>query len=212
MTRQREWQLQMRAANRCTTCGSREQAQGHKRILLRLLVSQSTTPRSKQTEKTKKSMKNIFAIIPLIALVLVTGCSNTKPLVTPAVVKSGSSSAVSLGVKQWPEARPYVAASIAVLCSQAAGTNLSPASLEAALEASPIAAQAKTLTGVIVLNSMLMIYNVVWNSFVSEAVANSLAKPYLQAACDGGNEGLAVRGVRSPAEANKWPQVRYPSQ
>lgn len=155
-------------------------------------------------------MKNIFAIISLISLVLVTGCANRKPFVTPAVVKDGSSIAISAGVQKFPEAKPYVVAAIDVICAQAAGTNLSPASIVAALDASPIAAQAKTANGVIVVNSLIFVYNFAWNSFASEAVANSSARPYLQAVCDGGHEGLAVRGVRSPAAVNKWPQLRHP--
>lgn len=150
-------------------------------------------------------MKTIICLA-LSACLLTCGCSTITGKLTPPVVQQGVATGVSYSTAKYPTAIPYVRAAGEVICSAANGTNLSPAAVVAAVESSN-ATFLKTPEGVLILNSALTLYIGVWESYGAEAVNNApVLKTYLQATCDGINQGLVgrtreVRGV--------WPIIKF---
>lgn len=154
-------------------------------------------------------MKRFLIPVALVALLAFTGCGTVGKIITPAAVQSGVSSGVRYGVAKYPEALPAVRVATEVICSQANGTNVSPAEIVAAIENSSFE-RIKTPEAIFITQSMITIYTAAWNSFASDAVAASEAKPYLQAVCNGAIEGMPKPNIfRLPTLAeNRWPQLR----
>lgn len=138
-------------------------------------------------------MNKIKSLISLAVTVALCGCVTTSTIQN-AVIKKGVSEAVKYGATKWPDSKPYVAAVGPVVCSVAAGTNLSPDAVISALETSTIANAVKTDSGAIVANMVIAVYSGAWELWGADAVKNSAAlKGALQATCDGINDGLSNR-------------------
>lgn len=152
-------------------------------------------------------MKKLISLLSLIALTA--GCSSVK--ITPAVVQSGVTATVRYGVTKYPSAIPAVSISKEVICAAANGTNLSPAAIVAAIEASEWE-KAKTPEAVFILNGVIMIYSSAWNSYGNDAINNApVFKEYLQAVCQGISDGLPTATAHSTAPAidSKWPTLKF---
>lgn len=154
--------------------------------------------------------RKVLSFITLAALAVgVVGCGSTGTKIGPPMVRLGVSTGASYGLLKHPEALPAVKASADVICSQAAGTNLAPASVVEAVNAYTQQTPESTL----IVNSALSLYTLVWNGYGAEAVANAPElQLYLQATCDGLNDALAQQptsGVVRNAPPNPaWPLVR----
>lgn len=159
----------------------------------------------------KKFVSLIGAPLLFIALLFVTGCSTTQPNISPALVQQGVFTVAAYTVAKEPAVVPYLNAATPVICSAAQGTNgIDPASVVAAIEASPLASQLKTPEAVLALNGALTLYIGVWDSYGGK-VDLAAMQPYLQATCNGLT--LALPAAKSkPAKTAKasWPLVRYP--
>jgi hypothetical protein len=153
-------------------------------------------------------MKKLLCLIPIIALALCAGCSTTKPIVTPALIQSGVSTAVRYGTTKYPTSIPAVRVATEVICSAANGTNVSPAEIVAAIESSNFESL-KTPEAIFITQSIITIYTGAWNAFGSDVDAASEIKPYLQAVCNGGVEGLAPVSISRVAIVQRWPQLRF---
>lgn len=159
------------------------------------------------------AMKRFFLIPVALAVVLAfTGCGTVKSTLKPAVVQSGVAAGVRFGVAKYPTALPAVRVATEVICSAANGTNISPAVIVAAIESSSYESL-KTPEAVFITQGIVTLYSAAWNSFASDAVAQSEALPYLQAVCNGGREGLAgfstaASRALAPGQLN-WPQLRF---
>jgi len=163
--------------------------------------------------------KKLTSILAVLAIVVLSGCATgSKPLISPSVVQQGVTAGVKAGTLKWPTAIPYVEASVAVICSEAAGTNLSPAQVVADLEKSGAAAF-KTVEGVLIVQGGLLLYTTIWNAFGADAVNNApVFKGYLQAVCQGMHDGLPPSGDTAGARARRnapdtskaWPQLKFP--
>ncbi len=151
-------------------------------------------------------MKNLFSLIPLLALALVAGCkTGSNQIISPALVQAGVATGVSYGVVKYPTAIPYLRAADSIICSAANGTNIAPSEIVAAIEAAGLT---KTPESVLILNGALTLYIGVWQSYGADAVNNvPTIKLYLQATCNGITDGLG--GARSVRNEAKWPVVHY---
>jgi hypothetical protein len=158
-------------------------------------------------------MKKVLSLLTLAALAVgLVGCGTTSNTnLGPPLVRLGVSSGASYSLLKYPQAVPAVRASAAIICSQAAGTNLAPAEVVAAVDAYA----EKTPESVLIVNSALSLYTLVWNGYGAAAVTNTPAlKLYLAATCDGLNDALATvpaPGVvrNAPPQNPAWPQVKF---
>ena len=164
----------------------------------------------------KKLITTIVSTFALVSMVFMTGCKSA-PTIGPLVVRQGVATGVGYSVLKYPTAVPYISAASVVVCSAANEANLDPALLIAAIESSN-ATSVKTPEGVLILNSAFTLYTGIWESYGVNTVSNSpTLKLYLQATCDGLNDGLAfVVPPMSPlpaASVNKnkinWPLVKF---
>jgi len=152
-------------------------------------------------------MKNTLALIPLLALLL-TGCKTSSPLISPTLVQQGVATGVSYSVARYTNAVPYLRAADTIICSAANSTNIAPAQIVAAIEAAGLT---KTPESVLILNSALLLYIGVWQSYGNDAVNNvPTLKLYLQATCNGIQQGLVgVVGATRGVPDKNWPVVKF---
>lgn len=140
----------------------------------------------------------------VLCLVLLCGCAN-KPLLSPALVQAGVAAAVSYGVSKKPEAIPFVRAVEPVICSASESTNLAPAEVVLAIQQS---GALKTPESVLIVNSALLLYSGIYNSFGADAVnQNALLQAYLHATCVGIGQGLPPNPP-GPGTHSSWPQIK----
>lgn len=152
--------------------------------------------------------------LPLILTALVAfavGCKNTSPTLGPSLVQQGVATGVSYSVIKYTNAVPYLKVGAQIVCASAAGTNISPAAIIASLEQSSLANSLKTPEGVLIFNSAMLLYTGIWESYGSNAVANvAQLQPYLQATCNGMNQGLAYTTLSARnAPAATWPKAKF---
>lgn len=156
----------------------------------------------------KNKLKQFLILAPLcLALV---GCSSVGKL-TPALVQQGVATGVSYGVVKYPTAIPYLKVAGAVICSAANGTNLAPAEVIAAVEASNAGAL-KTPEAVLILNGALTLYVGIWESYGADALSeHAKLQLYLQATCSGIHDGLPEGSRRRVIDPRlNWPLVAWP--
>lgn len=158
-------------------------------------------------------MKRFLAPLALILLLAITGCGTVGKVITPGTVQSGTSAGVRFGLTKYPSATPAVRVAVEVICSAANGTNVSPTEIVSAIESSNYE-NLKTPEAIFITQGIITLYSSAWNSFASDAVAQSEALPYLQAICNGGRDGLS--GIPTAAIASRvsgqklnWPQMRF---
>jgi len=146
----------------------------------------------------------LFSILPVLVLC---GCSATKPLISPSLVQQGVRASVSYGVAKYPSALPFVRASEPIICAASEGTNLAPAQVVAAIQQADIL---KTPESVFIVNSALLLYEGIYNAYGSNAVNNAaMLRDYLHATCLGIGQGLQPGGVvAAPLLQLNWPQVK----
>ena len=131
-------------------------------------------------------MKHLSAI-GLAAVLLFSGCKS--PLATRELVKISVSTGVSLAVAKDPDIVPYLKASAPVVCSAANNTNLAPAEVIAALEASD-AAKLKTKEGIIAMNFALSLYTSLYAMYGDDIANKPMLQAWLLGTCDGIMLGL----------------------
>lgn len=159
-------------------------------------------------------MKKVLSLLVLAVLAAgLTGCGTTSSDANlgPPMVRLSVSSGAVYSLLKYPEAVPAVRASAAIICSQAAGTNLAPAEVVAAIDAHA----EKTPESVLIVNAALSVYTLVWNSYGASAVAHTpILRVYLEATCSGlidaltvvpASDGLLSATAQNPA----WPQVKF---
>lgn len=159
-----------------------------------------------------KGMKLLIPVA-LLAVIVLTGCGTVKSVVTPPIVQSGVAAGVRFGLTKYPSATPAVRVAVEVICSAANGTNVSPTEIVAAIESSNYE-NLKTAEAIFITQGIITLYSTAWNSFASDAIAQSEALPYLQAVCNGGRDGLsgiptAAIGSRVSGQKLNWPQMRF---
>lgn len=152
-------------------------------------------------------MKKLIYLAALVAFTA--GCRH----MTPEIVQSGVTAGVRYGITKYPSAVPAVRISEQVICSAATGTNLSPAAVVAAIEASDWE-KAKTPEAVFILNGVILIYSGVWNSYGEDAINNApVFREYLGAVCLGIHDGLlgtiTVAKINQPPPNVTWPLLKF---
>ena len=156
--------------------------------------------------------KEILSLLALVALsISLVGC---KSPIAPGLVRLGVSSGASYSLLKYPQAAPAVKASADIICSQSNGTNLAPASIYAAVNAY----QNQTPESVLIVNTALSLYTLLWNGYGTDAVNNiPQLKLYLSATCDGLHDALppataagAPTVMRAAAQNKNWPHVDFP--
>lgn len=158
-------------------------------------------------------LKSLLVLLSATLALATTGCKNHQ--MNASLVRTGVAAGVSYSAVAYPQAVPYLRMSSVVICSQASGTNLSPAEVVAAIEASPEADAIKTPEGVIILNGALTLYNGLWESYGADAIANAPTfQLYLKATCDGIHDGLLMNTPTLQARAARtqfasWPLVKF---
>ena len=157
--------------------------------------------------------KTVASVITLAVLATgMVGCGTTAsgPNIGPPMVRLGVSTSATYSLLKYPQAKPAVQASAAIICSQANGTNLAPAAVVEAVNAYT----EQTPESVLILNSALSLYTLVWNSYGVSAVSNTPAlKLYLSATCEGLNDALAAQPtttvMRNAPRNPAWPLVKF---
>lgn len=154
----------------------------------------------------KTKILSLFALVALA--VSLVGC---KSPIAPGLVRLGVSSGASYSLLKYPQAGPAVKASAEIICSQANGTNLAPSAIYAAVDAYT----QKTPESVLIVNTALGFYTLIWNGYGADAVNNQpQLKLYLEATCGGLNDatsGILFTNLVAAKAANKdWPHVSFP--
>ena len=157
-------------------------------------------------------MKKTLVLVSVIGLLGLTACNTIKSALTPAVVQKAIASGAAWGIQQDPTILPYLQVVQPIICTLAGSGVFDPAKVVAALDASTAAAAVKTPTGVIVVNSVLGIYEGVYYAYGANVQA-SVIEPYLQAVCAGLTQAVVpnsqVKAVRIGSVAPKdWPHVK----
>ena len=143
----------------------------------------------------------------LTATLILSGCSSTRPILSPAMLQAGVQSAVTFGVSKYPDAIPYVRAVEPIVCAASEGTNLAPAEVVAAIQDADVL---KTAESVFIVNSALLLYQGIYNAYGADAVNQSESlRAYLHATCIGIGQGLPPGAVVA-AGRTQWPMVRWP--
>jgi hypothetical protein len=153
----------------------------------------------------KKSILTIVAAFSFA--VLITGCSTTSTVITPATVQTATTLSVEGALIAEPKALPEVKIAGAVICAAAAGTNVSPAAVVADLQAAGLT---NNTADTLIVNGVLLIYETAYNSLVNPADQAS-AQPYLQAVCNGINAAIpasvAKRALLKKLTVQDWSQL-----
>jgi hypothetical protein len=150
-------------------------------------------------------MKTLFLSLVLAALTV--GCSSVR--ISPNLVRQGVATGVRYSVTKFPQAIPGVRVGETVICAAANGTNLNPATVVAQINA---AAGPLSNESVLILNSSLILYIGLWESYGSNAVSNdAILKSYLMATCQGIDDGLppTMGKARMSADRVRWPLVKF---
>lgn len=133
----------------------------------------------------KTKLKTILFLVP----VLLAGCAS-NPALTQTAIRLTVSTGVAVGSQQSPQVVPYLRAAGSVVCATAAGTDVSPAAVVAALNGTPDVDALKTTEGLLILNGALGIYQLAWDQLGSNTNNLATLKGDLQAVCDGITLGL----------------------
>lgn len=162
----------------------------------------------------KSKILSLFALVALA--VSLVGCKSSA--IAPSVLRLGVGAGASYSLLKYPEAAPAVKASAAIICSQASNTNLSPEAVYAAVDAY----KEKTPESVLIVNSALSLYTLIWNGYGATAVTNNPQfKLYLEATCGGLTDAVATIPIvpssntlsilrAAPPVSKQWPQVSFP--
>ena len=158
-----------------------------------------------------KTMKMFVALI--CASILLMGCKTQPGAVNigPPLVRMGVYTGATYGMIKYPQAIPGVRGAAAIVCAQAAGTNVSPAEVVQAVQAyTELTPESK-----IIINGALQFYTLLWNTYAPTGTNSVLLGQYLTATCDGLNDALVTGLDLPPMEkarrmngAALWPQVQ----
>lgn len=151
-------------------------------------------------------MKKLILATILALPLIFSGCKSSNPNIGPALLQVGVSTGAGYGILKYPQAVPGVRAGADVICAAAAGTNVSPANIVAAIDAYGELTPEATF----ILQGALNAYSLVYNGMSD--TNTTVVRPYAQAVCNGLNEALLLSGQRGPAVVvdpdNKWPQLK----
>lgn len=158
------------------------------------VTTMSPKPKRKKMKSVKSLSKYVWLGLPLALMIGVSGCSSTRPL-PPSFYALGTSTAISLAVRNSPQTTAYLRAVQPVVCSLATGVEITPAQIALAVEQFAPAGSAEATA---VANSVMMLYIVAYNAVGTNAL---MARPYAQAIfCDGFAAGL---GMSTPMSKTK---------
>lgn len=149
-------------------------------------------------------MKKLFVSTIGLALLLTAGCKNTSP----AVYSIATATAVSYGLRNSPETANRLREIQPLTCAMASGTNLTPAEIVSAIEASGIAGGSPESQ--LIINGVMVLYIAAYDSLGSATNASSVS-PYARAVfCEGFQMGLAGAPVErdGPLAEDGTPVVR----
>ena len=152
-------------------------------------------------------MKKLLAPLIAVAIALASvGCKNTSP----AFYSLATATAVSYGLRNSPQTANYLRAVQPVACAVASGTNLTPADVVKAIDASGIAGNSDEARAIVVAAELL--YITAYDALGSRTNAAAV-RPYTTAVfCDGFAAGLAgapsVRSRNAPAVRVWWPLTK----
>jgi hypothetical protein len=170
--------------------------------------------KSKPNQGNNMKFKHLFSLALAASVLLGEGCSSVGNYITPAVVQEGVAAGVQAGVQYYPQSLPYLEAAAPIICTAANGTNFDPAVIVADLQSAPQLQSLATPEGTLILNGALALYIGIWDSYGESSVTNNAQlQAYLQATCNGFNEGLAntnpiVLLKRGAVKPHPWPLVR----
>ena len=153
----------------------------------------------------KHKFKKSIAGCSLAATLALSGCASTKPL-PPSFYALGTSTAISLAVRNSPQTTAYLRAVQPVVCSLATGRPVTPGEITLAVEQF---APPGTPEAVAIANSVLMLYIVAYNSLGTNSI---IAQDYARAVfCDGfaAGLGMGVQAAKVRAKPVLPPVPRY---
>lgn len=167
-------------------------------LQLKFYKNKPTATPSKPKRKKMKSVKNlskrVWLGLPLALMIGASGCSSTRQL-PPSFYALGTSTAISLAVRNSPQTTAYLRSVQPIVCSLATGVEITPAQIALAVEQF---APSGSPEATVIANSVMMLYIVAYNSVGTNAL---MARPYAQAIfCDGFAAGL---GMSTPMSKTK---------
>lgn len=127
-------------------------------------------------------MKTIASVLLGLALLFTVGCKS--PALTKGFVRTSVATGVGLQVLHEPKAIPYLRAAAPVVCSAAHGTNISPAEVVAALEASD-ASKLETPEARLIINGALSLYMTAFEEYGDDLQSRPLIVAILEGTCEG---------------------------
>lgn len=146
-------------------------------------------------------MKKLSLLTLVALLVLTAGCKT--PALTRAVVRTTTASTVTLAGLKDPSVVSYMRLAGPVICA-AASTNGPSGDVVIGIEGATNGKTQKTGAAILVINSLLSLYDALSES------EGSKATPFLQGICDGIGDALAVLGPPMPVGTNvvSLPSIR----
>lgn len=143
-------------------------------------------------------MKQLISLAALVALTA--GCSTIK--ITPESVKFGAA-ALTRAASGHPEYTYYLTAAKDAICLVAGSTNVTPATISAAIP------NGTNPTAVAITDGILALLFMAYNSFDIPPAGGAFG-PYAVAACDGMAMWLPTPPEKTSAFDSKWPLKTIP--
>jgi len=159
--------------------------------------------------------KKLFALFACIcAAVVVSGCATSNPNVGPALFRLGVAQTAGYQIYRHPEARAGVKAAADIVCAVAAGTNVSPAAIVAALDATGN----WNAQSWFIVTGALGTYEILYHGSDQNEAPRTM-QPYAAALCGGLQDATlfplppvpgATKAMRrsAPVRDARWPQLK----
>ena len=148
-----------------------------------------------------KTLRNGWLLVMASAIAAGSGGCKTTPTagrigISPIVTEVAVSTLVSYGLRNSPKTAGYVSAVAPIFCSLAECEPMQPIEVVSTIKTSKIEVL-KTPEGVLLVNGILILYTVAWDSMGTN---HTTAPLHLKAACQGIDLGLTILpqiGVRA---------------
>jgi hypothetical protein len=124
------------------------------------------------------------ATVAIAALVLLVGCQNGPPLITPAALTKDVSLGIRIGLDVSPSSAPDIATARDMICWSASITNTDPAAIVAWLQGAGITNTESKL----IVDGAIFIYEKAWTAIGTNTTDQ--IEPYLVALCAGFTQAL----------------------